>query len=560
MTFEPKIVGFLCNWCSYTGADLAGTSRIHYAPNVRVIRVMCSARIDPTFVIKALADGADGVLVCGCHPGDCHYSEGNYKTMRRMPLLKRMLADFGIEDERVRLEWVSASEGQRFADIVDDMTERLRELGPSPGEAGARRRRRWRGDPWPVTNCRSPSTGAPPAAAATSPSSTPTRSSSTSPRRPTSASGPSPWTASTRTSRRWRTASSTSTIFNGAVRNSENEHIAKLLRQQEQAAGRLRVVRPPRRHPRARQPDLARGDPEHGVPRQSQPRAGQQDACPLPESGVNGSDADDPQLLQARLQAGRHRAGRLLRPRLPAGLRSGQGGAAGRGGRRAAGQAARWSGASDGRSATTARASRTRRRIKHFYRPWQIMIDPDALPAGAGDPLRRTGDPVRVRGALPVQRHALPRLLRPAAQTSSTRAPSCSAPSPRSSTARTRRRSTGSSTACRTSPASPTVSACRPHCCRGASGHEQEDQHRPHHPARGPRQDRDLPRRRRRRRGLLLPDPRAARLRALRGRPADRGAAAPRHAHLRRLPGQPPPGQRQGRRRLLRRRGARRWP
>ena len=136
MTFEPTIVGFLCNWCSYTGADLAGTSRIHYAPNVRIIRVMCSARIDPTFVLKALHDGADGVLICGCHPGDCHYSEGNYKTMRRYPLLKRLLADYGIEDERVRLEWVSASEGQRFADIVNDMTERVRALGPSPVKAG----------------------------------------------------------------------------------------------------------------------------------------------------------------------------------------------------------------------------------------------------------------------------------------------------------------------------------------------------------------------------------------------------------------------------------------
>jgi len=132
MTFEPTIVGFLCNWCSYTGADLAGTSRIQYAPNVRVIRVMCSARIDPTFVLKALQDGADGVLICGCHPGDCHYSEGNYKMMRRFPLLKKLLADYGIEDERVRLEWVSASEGQRFADIVNDMTERVRALGPSP--------------------------------------------------------------------------------------------------------------------------------------------------------------------------------------------------------------------------------------------------------------------------------------------------------------------------------------------------------------------------------------------------------------------------------------------
>ncbi len=130
-SYEPKLVGFLCNWCSYTGADLAGTSRIPYPPNIRIVRVMCSARIDPSFVLAALARGADGVLVCGCHPGDCHYSEGNYKTMRRFPLLKRVLATYGIEDERVRLEWVSASEGQRFADIVSDMTERLRALGPS---------------------------------------------------------------------------------------------------------------------------------------------------------------------------------------------------------------------------------------------------------------------------------------------------------------------------------------------------------------------------------------------------------------------------------------------
>ena len=130
MSFEPKLVGFLCTWCSYTGADLAGTSRIKYQPNVRVIRVMCSARVDPTFVVDALRQGADGVLICGCHPGDCHYSEGNYKTMRRYPLLKRLLAAYGIEPERVRLEWVSASEGQRFADIVNEMTEQVRALGP----------------------------------------------------------------------------------------------------------------------------------------------------------------------------------------------------------------------------------------------------------------------------------------------------------------------------------------------------------------------------------------------------------------------------------------------
>ncbi len=128
--FEPKIVGFLCNWCSYTGADLAGTSRIKYAANLRVIRTMCSARIDPTFILKALLEGADGVLICGCHPGDCHYVEGNYKAMRRYPLLKRLLDDYGIENERVQLEWVSASEGKRFAEVVDNMTEQIKALGP----------------------------------------------------------------------------------------------------------------------------------------------------------------------------------------------------------------------------------------------------------------------------------------------------------------------------------------------------------------------------------------------------------------------------------------------
>jgi F420-non-reducing hydrogenase iron-sulfur subunit len=132
MGFEPRLVGFLCNWCSYTGADLAGTSRIKYAPNLRVIRVMCSARIDPTFVVAAFAEGADGVLVCGCHPGDCHYIEGNYKTMRRYPLLRRLIEDYGIEPQRVRLEWVSASEGERFARVVDRMTEEIRALGPLP--------------------------------------------------------------------------------------------------------------------------------------------------------------------------------------------------------------------------------------------------------------------------------------------------------------------------------------------------------------------------------------------------------------------------------------------
>lgn len=130
MEFEPTIVGFLCNWCSYTGADLAGTARIKHRPNLRPIRVMCSGRVDPTFVLKAFAAGADGVLVCGCHPGDCHYIEGNYKTMRRFELLNTMVREYGIDERRVRLEWVSASEGERFALLVDEMTAELQMLGP----------------------------------------------------------------------------------------------------------------------------------------------------------------------------------------------------------------------------------------------------------------------------------------------------------------------------------------------------------------------------------------------------------------------------------------------
>ncbi len=129
--FEPKIVAFCCNWCSYAGADLAGTSRIQYSPNIRVIRVMCSGRVNPLFVIKALSIGADGVLVLGCHPGDCHYIEGNYKTMRRIPLLKKMMKQPGIEEERVRLEWVSASEGAKFAEVTNNFTQTIRDLGPS---------------------------------------------------------------------------------------------------------------------------------------------------------------------------------------------------------------------------------------------------------------------------------------------------------------------------------------------------------------------------------------------------------------------------------------------
>ena len=128
--FAPRIVGLLCNWCSYAGADLAGVSRIQYPPNLRIIRVMCSGRIDPAFILEAFRSGADGVLLSGCHPGDCHYIEGNYKTMRRVPLLKKMLAQFGIEEERFMLEWVSASEGDRFASIVNDMTAKIKKLGP----------------------------------------------------------------------------------------------------------------------------------------------------------------------------------------------------------------------------------------------------------------------------------------------------------------------------------------------------------------------------------------------------------------------------------------------
>jgi F420-non-reducing hydrogenase iron-sulfur subunit len=130
MSFEPKIIGFLCNWCSYTGADLAGTARMKYPPNVMAIRVMCSGRVDPSFILDAFRRGADGVLICGCHPGDCHYVEGNYKCMRRIPLTSRLLKQFGIDPRRMRLEWVSASEGARFQQVVTEFTEQIRQLGP----------------------------------------------------------------------------------------------------------------------------------------------------------------------------------------------------------------------------------------------------------------------------------------------------------------------------------------------------------------------------------------------------------------------------------------------
>jgi F420-non-reducing hydrogenase iron-sulfur subunit len=130
MSFEPKLVGFLCNWCSYTGADLAGTARMKYPPNLRVIRVMCTGRVDPNFVLDALAKGADGVLVLGCHPGDCHYSEGNYKCQRRLPLTRKLAEQMGVDPRRIRLEWVSASEGARFTHVVTEFTEQVRALGP----------------------------------------------------------------------------------------------------------------------------------------------------------------------------------------------------------------------------------------------------------------------------------------------------------------------------------------------------------------------------------------------------------------------------------------------
>jgi len=130
--FRPKIVGFLCNWCSYAGADLAGVSRVQYPPSLRIVRVMCSGRVDPVFILEAFRSGADGVLVAGCHPGDCHYLSGNYKTVNRVLLLKKVLGQLGLEPERLRLEWVSASEGDRFATIVKNMTEEIRKLGPSP--------------------------------------------------------------------------------------------------------------------------------------------------------------------------------------------------------------------------------------------------------------------------------------------------------------------------------------------------------------------------------------------------------------------------------------------
>ncbi len=139
--FEPNILGFLCNWCSYAGADLAGTSRMKYPTNLKSIRVMCSGRVDPTFVLEAFRKGVDGVLIAGCldgvliagcHPGDCHYQSGNYKTNRRVKLLKKLLEELGIEPQRVRFEYVSASEGQKFATMVTEFVAEIKKLGPNP--------------------------------------------------------------------------------------------------------------------------------------------------------------------------------------------------------------------------------------------------------------------------------------------------------------------------------------------------------------------------------------------------------------------------------------------
>ena len=129
--FEPKIIGFCCNWCAYAGADLAGISRIQYPPNLRMIRVMCSGTIDPVYILEAFQKGADGVFIGGCHPGDCHYMTGNYKTMRKVVLMKRLLSQLGISPQRLKLEWVSAAEGQRFAQVVTDFIAELKELGPN---------------------------------------------------------------------------------------------------------------------------------------------------------------------------------------------------------------------------------------------------------------------------------------------------------------------------------------------------------------------------------------------------------------------------------------------
>ena len=137
--WEPKIIGFLCNWCSYTGADLAGTSRLQYPPNIRIIKVMCSGRVNPQFVLKAFQEGADGVLMSGCHPGDCHYIEGNYHARRKLTLLSDLMDYVGVDAKRFQVSWVSASEGQKFAEVVRKFTEQVRALGPQTKLKGVKR-------------------------------------------------------------------------------------------------------------------------------------------------------------------------------------------------------------------------------------------------------------------------------------------------------------------------------------------------------------------------------------------------------------------------------------
>ena len=134
--FEPKIIVFCCNWCSYAGADLAGVSRLQMPPYFRVIRVMCSARVDPEFVLRAFQKGADGVLVAGCHPADCHYIGGNYRTRRRIALLRILLQQFGFDPDRLRLEWISAGEGEKFQKTIVDFTDTVKDIGQSPISRG----------------------------------------------------------------------------------------------------------------------------------------------------------------------------------------------------------------------------------------------------------------------------------------------------------------------------------------------------------------------------------------------------------------------------------------
>lgn len=131
--YQPKIVGFLCNWCSYAGADMAGTSRMVYPSHIRIIRVPCSGRVDPLFMAKAFEQGADGVFMAGCHPGDCHYNEGNYYAQRRYALMRELMSFMGIEPERFRLDWVSASEGKKFSQVVTEFTQAVAKLGPRQG-------------------------------------------------------------------------------------------------------------------------------------------------------------------------------------------------------------------------------------------------------------------------------------------------------------------------------------------------------------------------------------------------------------------------------------------